>query len=194
VRAARHTVLAAAFATVLAAAAGTGPAAQETRVAEEEITEKVICPCPDCSVKLLSTCFCGAAENAKTEIRALIAEGKSADEVLEAFIESAAKGRLAREGKTEVQIDALLQEPGAARKYGQWVLAAPEEKGFNLLGYWLPIGALLVGGVGVLFFLRRAVSRGRAHAGPPPPDRAAAAAPEDPYNERIRRELETLEG
>jgi cytochrome c-type biogenesis protein CcmH/NrfF len=95
--------------------------------------------------------------------------GRSADEIVEAFV----------------------------AKYGEKVLMAPKPEGFNLAGYIVPgLAVLLVGGIMFAVLRRRtrmlAVARGGHEAGTPPAEgRAAtgvpAATPEE--LERLRREL-----
>jgi len=68
-------------------------------------------------------------------------------------------------------------------RYGEWILLAPRRSGFNLLVWWFPVAALVVGFTVVALLLRRWTHRRRAAAAPPPVDAA--------MRERIRRELET---
>lgn len=141
------------------------------------ISKQLMDPCENCKGKLLSACDCGPAAELKTEISALIAEGK--DE------------------------QAVIAEIRA--KHGDWILAAPEKKGFNLLGYALPF-VLMLGGLGaLLLFLRRAsrsphasgiadslptgassgASNGAASSGTSPSD--------DVYRRKLRAEIDAFD-
>jgi cytochrome c-type biogenesis protein CcmH len=103
------------------------------------------------------------------EVLALEDEGKSADEIVEAFV----------------------------AKYGEKVLMAPKPEGFNLAGYIVPgLAVLLVGGIMFAVLRRRtrmlAVARGGQEAGAPVAEgRGATAAPAATPEEleRLRREL-----
>lgn len=66
-------------------------------------------------------------------------------------------------------------------KYGEWILLAPRERGFNLLVWAAPVVAVLVG-LAIVAFLLRGWTR----------PRAAPVATIDPaLRERVRRELES---
>lgn len=109
------------------------------------------------------------------EVLALQDEGKSADEIVAAFVE----------------------------KYGEDVLMAPKPEGFNIAGYVVPgLLILLVGGVMVVVLRRRTMQRaalaGAAGAAPGMPAGALAgtnAAPPATAEEleRLQRELRELD-
>jgi cytochrome c-type biogenesis protein CcmH len=65
-------------------------------------------------------------------------------------------------------------------RYGEWILLAPRQRGFNLLVWGFPVAAVLVG-LGVVAVLLRRWTR-RPAAAPPRIDAA--------MSERIRHELE----
>lgn len=115
------------------ASADTDSVRDRSRVdaAAEAVAKQLMDPCPDCKGKLLAGCECGGARVAKDEIRRQLETGKSEAEVVQAFRE----------------------------QYGDWVLAVPEQKGFNRLGFLLPAGLFAIGGFVLVQFLRRAVSR-----------------------------------
>jgi cytochrome c-type biogenesis protein CcmH/NrfF len=134
---------------------------------EAEVAKEIMNPCENCGGNLLSASFCGGAMKAKNEIRTMAAQGMTEDQIIADFVE----------------------------RYGQEILAKPEERGFNLVVYWLPGVVLLLGVVAVGLFVRRAIKRGRE------PVPVAASVPGarsdevvDEYEERLRRELESLEG
>jgi cytochrome c-type biogenesis protein CcmH len=61
-----------------------------------------------------------------------------------------------KEGKTPEQVKAFF-----VSKYGEWVLLAPEPKGFSLLLWVFPYAAALTGIVLVILTARRWVRRGK---------------------------------
>lgn len=70
---------------------------------------------PFCAARALSDCPSSGAHDLKREIRGLLASGKSDEEIWENLRE----------------------------KYGNEINAAPEAKGFGLLGWFAPLGFLL---------------------------------------------------
>ena len=92
---------------------------------EKRLREEIICMCGTCGRKRVGECTCSDAEAMRTEIAGLISAGKSYDEVVDYFV----------------------------KKWGsQEVLAAPIDKGFNRLAWFVPyavgfIGILVVGSV-----------------------------------------------
>lgn len=71
--------------------------------------------------------------------------------------------------------------------YGERILAKPKAVGFNLLAWILPAIAILLGGVAAWKFLRRA-SQPQAEIKPAKP-----VPSDDPYVQRLERELEELD-
>ena len=55
------------------------------------------------------------------------------------------------------------------QNFGAGILAAPPHKGFDLLAWWLPLGGIILGGIGVAFGVWR-WSRTRAPDDEPPLD------------------------
>ena len=95
---------------------------------------------------------------------ALYQEGKSAQEILDAFV----------------------------AKYGEKALMAPKPEGFNLAGYWLPGAVIAAAGVGLFALISRrrmAVAAATPTGAPSAPD--PAATPEE--LERLRRALSEVE-
>jgi cytochrome c-type biogenesis protein CcmH len=95
--------------------------------------------------------------------------------------EKAFISRLIEEGRTEAQIkDALVAE------YGEEVLALPEDSGFSLSAYVVPIVAFLVAAVALaLGVMRWRRAGGRGDGGPP----ASAAGPSGDDAERLDADL-----
>src|SRR4051794_37922809 len=97
------------------------------------------------------------------EVLALRASGKTAEEILDAFV----------------------------AKYGEKALMAPEARGFNLAGYLFPGAAIVSAGVGLLFFITRRKLRIATSPLQPVTPAAGLASPED--MERLRQALSELE-
>lgn len=96
----------------------------------DQVEHKLRCVC-GCSLDVY-TCrttdfTCPVSPAMHRDIRALIAGGYTADEILDAFTES----------------------------YGELVLMAPKREGFNLVGYATPFVAMAAGATVVTFLLRR---------------------------------------
>ena len=94
------------------------------------------------------------------------------------------------QGKTAQQIvDAFVAE------YGEKALMAPKPEGFNLVGYFLPGVAVLLAGAGLLIWFRhRRIVPADGPTGPgsgPVPPAAPDATPED--LERLRRALSEVQ-
>jgi len=84
-------------------------------------------------------------------------------------------------GETKEQILAYFQE-----RYGEKVLSAPTLRGFNLVA-WIAPGVFVVLGVGLVIVVARRWSR--AAGGPAAAAAPVAAAGDDPYRERLAREI-----
>jgi cytochrome c-type biogenesis protein CcmH/NrfF len=129
---------------------------------EKRLNEEIICMCGTCGRKRVGECTCSEAEAMRTEIAGLITAGKSYDEVVDYFV----------------------------KKWGsQEVLAAPIDKGFNRLAWFLPyavgfIGILVVGSV-AMRWTRRSHSASSSGLAPEAP---VGHAPGDDRATQQRRE------
>ncbi len=105
--------------------------AQETELSDDEkvarITGNLVCQCGTCPNKLVRNCTCSTAAAVTREVRKLVKEGASEEEIF-----------------------ALYEE-----KYGVQVLGAPKPEGFNLLGWILPFLATGFGTVIVVIVAKR---------------------------------------
>jgi cytochrome c-type biogenesis protein CcmH len=87
-----------------------------------------------------------------------------------------------QQGYTEKQI-----LDGFVAAYGERILAKPKVVGFNLMAWILPAIAILLGGIVAWKFLRRSSQ-------PPAKIKPAKSAPsDDPYAQRLERELEEFD-
>ena len=98
------------------------------------IENNLIAPC--CWVQPVSEHPSEVSDVIRAEVRRMVAEGKSRNEILDYYV----------------------------AKYGERILAAPRAGGINVLAYTAPFAALIIGGCGILFF--RGKRRARAAAAP----------------------------
>ena len=90
------------------------------------VTERIICDC-GCSNLTVRNCTCGKADRVRAEVAGRLAHGETPEQVLQAYVD----------------------------EYGEQILAAPTREGFNLVGWWLPLGAVVMGGAALVLILRR---------------------------------------
>jgi cytochrome c-type biogenesis protein CcmH/NrfF len=128
---------------------------------QQEVEEALTCQC-GCGLTVHSCNHlqCGSGEPMKKEIAERLARGEDKATILAAF----------------------------AARYGEKVLSAPTFRGFNWFAWLTPFAALLAGGLGVTFVLRRwaraaPLPRAAPNAGAAPP------AAEDALRRRLAREL-----
>ena len=134
----------------------------------QAIEQRLACNC-GCTLDVF-TCrttdfSCTYSPALHREVLALRDEGKTAQQILDAFV----------------------------AKYGEKALMAPKPQGFNLAGYLLPGGLIAAAGAGLVWFIGRrktAVSlASNGSAGLPPA--SLSASPEE--LDRLRRELANIE-
>jgi cytochrome c-type biogenesis protein CcmH len=130
------------------------------------IEQRLACTC-GCTLDIF-TCrttdfSCTISPKLHREVVALHGEGKSAEQIIDAFV----------------------------AEYGEKALMAPKPEGFNLWGYLLPGSAILVAGAGLFAFISR--RRVRLAAAGEPADASAAAVSDPNATpeelERLRRAL-----
>jgi cytochrome c-type biogenesis protein CcmH len=138
--------------------ASVGPTRRPTMRGEnsaeiQAIEKRLACNC-GCTLDVF-TCrttdfSCTYSPALHREVLALRASGKTAQEILDAFV----------------------------AKYGEKALMAPEVHGFNLAGYFLPGAAIAAAAAGLLFFIGRR-KLAVAGASPPAPSELPPATPEE---------------
>lgn len=145
----------------------TVPADYDSQI--KAIEQRLACTC-GCTLDIF-TCrttdfTCTYSPQLHREVVALHQEGKSAQEIIDAFV----------------------------AKYGEKALMAPKPEGFNLWGYLLPGGAILAAAAGLFAFISRrrvkVAAEGSAPEGAPVAGEAEAS-PEE--MERLRRALAEVE-
>ncbi len=110
-----------------------GPGATDTTVVDQ-IGVRLVCQCGCASI--LTNCVhqeCMSRDQMMNAIKAQLAQGKSPDQIVHAFVQT----------------------------YGEQVLAEPPKKGFNLTAWIAPFVGLILGAVLVVLLLRAWVFRGR---------------------------------
>ncbi|HZA97171.1 MAG TPA: cytochrome c-type biogenesis protein CcmH [Gemmatimonadales bacterium] len=153
--------------------AAVGRPRQPTDVKENDaelqaIEQRLACTC-GCTLDIF-TCrttdfTCTYSPALHREVVALRDEGKTAREIIDAFV----------------------------AKYGEKALMAPKPEGFNLWGYLLPGAAITAAGIALVAVLRRreAVAAASAATDSPPAPHEVAATPEE--MDRLRRALAEVE-
>lgn len=81
-----------------------------------KVAEGLICQCGGCVRESLRHCACDFAAKERREILAMMDGGKSDAEITQSYVD----------------------------EYGLFVLTVPPEKGFFNVGYWMPLGSLIV--------------------------------------------------
>jgi cytochrome c-type biogenesis protein CcmH len=90
-----------------------------------EIEDNLIAPC--CWSQPVSQHYSAVAEQIRTEVRAMVAQGMTRDEILDHYV----------------------------AQYGERILASPRAEGFNMLAYVLPWAALLFGAWLLIVLIKR---------------------------------------
>ena len=139
-----------------------GSAPSMTDAARDELEHRIRCQC-GCTLDVY-TCrttdfSCQVSPAMHRDVLALVEGGHSAQEILDAFVET----------------------------YGERALMAPKKEGFNWLGYVMPFAALGVGAAVVGALIRRWQRPALVSAAPLPARSAGAALPLDATPEELAR-------
>jgi cytochrome c-type biogenesis protein CcmH/NrfF len=140
-----------------------GVGLSEDRVSFQDIEESLTCQC-GCGLTVHSCNHlqCPSAIPLREEIRAQMNQGKDKAAILAYFSD----------------------------KYGEKILSAPTAAGFNLAAWVTPFVVVGLGGVFLVFTLKRWSARGR----PPSSDAAAPPAPaSSPYSRILEKELKDFD-
>ena len=140
------------------------PDIARAEVTVDDVAKEIICQC-GCTM-IVSTCDCGTADTMRKEIREMLSQGKTKEQILAYYVE----------------------------KYGEVVLAAPTKQGFNLTAWITPFAAI-AGGGGVVYLVLRAWIRRRGGVASVQGEDLAEESPDQlsEYEDRLRRELEEME-
>jgi cytochrome c-type biogenesis protein CcmH len=132
--------------------------------AYDHATRTILCDC-GCHPQSVHECACGRAAQMRGDIRALVEQGMSGDEVVASYVE----------------------------RFGDQIRIAPTATGFNLVAWLGPFAALLLAS-GLLFVMLSRWSRRREPgAAAEIPVTPEAPRQNDPYHDRLREALEKLE-
>jgi cytochrome c-type biogenesis protein CcmH/NrfF len=149
----------AAQAVVVALAVFFAVGATDANSRYNDLGHRLMCTC-GCA-QILAECNhvgCQTSEKGRAELIAMIAQGKSDQQILDAF----------------------------AAKYGATVLAAPPARGFDLVAWIAPFAVFLAATIGTVLLVRRwADARSKAQ---PAGMAGAEGAAGDALREKIRRE------
>lgn len=95
------------------------------------VQQNLMCQC-GCTMVLIS-CECGTAEQLRGEIRTMLGQGQTQQQILDFYV----------------------------GKYGEKVLSAPTKQGFNLTAYITPFATIFLAGGGILLLVRQWVLHSR---------------------------------
>ncbi|HEY2517625.1 MAG TPA: cytochrome c-type biogenesis CcmF C-terminal domain-containing protein, partial [Polyangiaceae bacterium] len=130
---------------------------------ERDIFKSVRCMCGGCERLPLADCPCGPADEAREEIRRQMAAGMDKETILLSY----------------------------KQRWGTDGLTVPPNTGALRAIYIFPLSAIVAGGVGLAFLLRR---WRHADAAAPAKEAPAAPSPRDDYDARLDDELKDLDG
>jgi len=148
------------------AAAQTVQLTAEQEARARRIEERLVAVC--CFRQALAEHHSERADAMRKELRSMMADGATDEEIVEAFV----------------------------TKYGERVLVAPEARGFNVLAYVMPALALLGGLVITLGFLRHARKGAPSVATLPTPSRGSSPSGTDfapGLRARMKEELDRFD-
>lgn len=93
----------------------------------KEVEEYIMCMCKDKCGKVLANCICKYSEGYRGDIALKLREGLTKNQVIQTFVD----------------------------RYGEKVLSAPTKKGFNLIVWFAPFIAIILGGVGIRYVVAK---------------------------------------
>ncbi len=124
-----------------------------------QITGNIVCTC-GCPPTLVRACSCARAEEMTAEVRGLMSDGKTEEEIYAHYI----------------------------AQFGAQVLAAPRAEGFNLLGWIFPFLAALSGGA-IVVAVYQGLKRKKVGSGAAPVLQDLDPAAIEKYREMLAREM-----
>lgn len=130
---------------------------------ERSLFFSLICMC-GCPRETLGTCACGYADQRRSELREMLADGKTPDDIREAY----------------------------AKRFGPQAVGVPPNAGAHRLVWAAPLVGLVVAAGAVVFMLRRWRARGAGPPDAPGGGGAKPAA-RDKYDDQLDAELKELD-
>jgi len=140
------------------------PLSARQEVLAKQLEGKLIAPC--CFSQTVADHYSDAAAHIKQQIRQLLAEGQSEDQILDAYV----------------------------RVYGERILAAPRATGFNLLAYLAPPIVLLAGISGMALWLTHLSHAGQRRSAIQQQVGLAPNDARNRFKDRLRDELSRFAG
>jgi cytochrome c-type biogenesis protein CcmF len=142
-----------------------GGASEQMSPDERRLFDRMLCMCGDCQRLPLATCTCDFAAATRASMRAQLARGVSADDIVTRY----------------------------AQRFGAAALAVPPDAGHNRWVYLAPIAAALAGGGLALRIIRSWRSRAAARAGDVPAGPRETEREKTEYDQRLDEELRDLD-
>lgn len=140
------------------------PAGAEKRLGQREIEDQLTCQCGcGLTVAACNHLECGFAIPARKRIAEGLAQGLSAEQIVDGF----------------------------KKEYGEKVLSSPVPEGFNILAWIAPYLTIAVAGVLMFLFFRHKAARATEVTDAAPP--GVPGIRSDERLERLRRDLEDLD-
>jgi len=140
---------------MLYAVTSVGAQGEQLDKTAREIEDTLIAPC--CWSQPVSQHYSEVSEQIRKEVREMLAAGKSREEILDYYVS----------------------------QYGERILATPRPRGFNVLAYVLPWGALILG-VWLLFVILKKLRS-------PVTEPESTALPDERYTSIVEKEVKDLD-
>jgi cytochrome c-type biogenesis protein CcmF len=128
---------------------------------EKQVFQQLRCMCGTCPRELLSSCACSTADQTRDRIRMQLNRGMSAQKIIDDYV----------------------------AEYGTASLAMPPNSGGMRAIYMVPIGGVVLAGIGLGFLF----TRWRRQAGTQKASAGEDKKPRDAYDDRIDQELRDLD-
>jgi cytochrome c-type biogenesis protein CcmH/NrfF len=137
---------------------------EELKPNEKALFQQLLCDCGGCPHEPIATCTCGWAREARGRIRAELARGKSAEQIVKEY----------------------------EAKYGTDAVTVQVDRGSARALWAVPLAAFVLGGGLVYRFLRKRTQPERPAS--KPKDEALASSERDAYDDKLDEELKDLDG
>jgi cytochrome c-type biogenesis protein CcmH len=131
----------------------------------DQVAGRLSCYCGTCPHLVVSQCGCSTADQIKADIKKMIAQGMTEDQIVQSYV----------------------------AQYGDTVLAAPPGSGFNLAAWAAPFLAFVVGGFVLFTYLKKQQKppdQGKSRGKPEQAPNSGEPPAEDHYRKVLAEELE----